>query len=575
MKVLRSASQILFGYLPEQTVDLEGRVWKVREWRYPKEINTIDLGTLRRELVRQAYPWRKQGQDAGYVTNLEANHAVRVLELDVSNGVQVEQFPNIWMCKACKRILNGPAQDCPCCSKGRPGQLHFVGYHDQCGAVKAPWIPRCTQHKQARITFPGTTSAAEIIFDCPVCKRVLRKGFGTPQCDCGAGSLKFTVHRAASVYTPRTVVIVNPPSQEKIRAISEAGGPPRALSWVVNGMEERTAEAMPLTAESLKRNLQLQNLPTAVIDQMVKQAAASGALATSTEDLALSPERRREAEAQAVTIALAASESRLSVSDIASKTEPTSALGLLYRDKYPTAIRRAGLSDVELYDKFPVLTGSFGYTRGSHRPGASRLVPFRRRSGEYIVYADLADTEALFVRLDPLKVHTWLTQKGHALRMVTSQKEARVALLEAAVLPDPSGQGAPSPGADLLTLVHSYAHRFIRMTAYHAGIDQQALSELLVPLHLGFFVYAAAKGDFVLGGLQALFEGDLDTLLDAFVFDEHRCPLDPGCSKSGGACMACLHLGEPSCRLYNRYLNREVLAGAGGYLQNTSVTQTS
>src|SRR5262245_37459545 len=142
MRVQRSASQILFGYLPEQTVDLEGRVWKVREWRYPKEVTTIDLGTLRRELVRQAMPWRRNGQDGNYVASLEANHAVRVLELDVANGVDVEEFPKVWMCKACRRILSGPAQDCPCGSKAGPGQLHFVGYHDQCGAVRAPWVPR-------------------------------------------------------------------------------------------------------------------------------------------------------------------------------------------------------------------------------------------------------------------------------------------------------------------------------------------------------------------------------------------------------------------------------------------------
>jgi hypothetical protein len=30
--------------------------------------------------------------------------------------------------------------------------------------------------------------------------------------------------------------------------------------------------------------------------------------------------------------------------------------------------------------------------------------------------------------------------------------------------------------------------------------------------------------------------------------------------------MACLHLGEPSCRYYNRFLDRSVLFGARGYL---------
>ena len=32
MRVERGASQVLFGFLPEQTVDLEGRVWRVARW---------------------------------------------------------------------------------------------------------------------------------------------------------------------------------------------------------------------------------------------------------------------------------------------------------------------------------------------------------------------------------------------------------------------------------------------------------------------------------------------------------------------------------------------------------------
>jgi hypothetical protein len=46
---------------------------------------------------------------------------------------------------------------------------------------------------------------------------------------------------------------------------------------------------------------------------------------------------------------------------------------------------------------------------------------------------------------------------------------------------------------------------------------------------------------------------------------EHRCALDPGCSHEGSACMACLHLGEPSCRLFNQSLDRSTLAGGSGF----------
>lgn len=101
--------------------------------------------------------------------------------------------------------------------------------------------------------------------------------------------------------------------------------------------------------------------------------------------------------------------------------------------------------------------------------------------------------------------------------------------------------------------------------AVFAGIERDSLSELVLPHMLSFFVYAAARGDFVLGGLQALFESDLHSLINLLVSDEHRCALDPGCNDHGAACAVCLHLGEPSCRMFNTNLSRNVLAGGSGY----------
>lgn len=104
------------------------------------------------------------------------------------------------------------------------------------------------------------------------------------------------------------------------------------------------------------------------------------------------------------------------------------------------------------------------------------------------------------------------------------------------------------------------------MISSFAGIDRDALAEYLIPAHLAFIIYARSTSDFVLGGLQALYENDLHNSLGEFVRAEGRCPLDPGCLHSGGACMACLHVGEPSCRHFNRFLTREVLLGPDGYL---------
>lgn len=563
----RSGSQILFGFLPEQTVDLGGRVWKVREWVNP--IHTaVDLDTLRRELLRNIAPWSATGQDGAYAQDLFENREVQVHSLNHDNGVAVDPYPQVWKCKRCDRVSNSELRPCVCGSR-RWGQLPFVGYHAECGAIRAPYIRPCPEHNDVRVRLPGTASASEIRFECPVCSRLLRQGFGFPRCQCGAGAFTFNVHRAASVYTPRTIVIVNPPSPEQIRRVTNAGGPSRALSWVVSGMETRSMEDSGLTKQALIQQLMQGGISLPIAETMAEQAEQGGQLVASSP-IHLAGDDRDAAESEATRIALAVTESRLTVADLAAGTTGNATLAELYGATYPASIARAGLSAVELVDKFPVLTGVYGFTRGDSTPGASRLVPFRDARNRYIVYADRAETEALLIRLDPERVAAWLRARGFALNDWTDARTARIAILQAARVPDPGTTIAnPTCGSVLLSLVHSYAHLFIRRAAVFAGIDRNALSELLVPLHLGFFVYAAARGDFTLGGLQAVFETELDTLLASVATSDFRCPLDPGCRRTAGACMACLHIGEPSCRYYNSFLDRSVLSGASGYLRPT------
>jgi hypothetical protein len=564
MRESRSASQILFGFLPEQTVDLQNGVWKVKGWRYPHIKNEIDTATLKREIIRTANPWRFANMDGGFVGHLESGANVRVVTLDESNGVEVEPFPRKWICNSCKRVHEAPDFPCQCGTKSKKGQLFFVGYHDKCGAIRAPYIPKCPEHNQVKVIFPGTSSATEIKFSCPVCSHEIQKGFGHIKCSCGGGNLSFQPHRSSSVYTPRSIVIVNPPSRERIRAIAEAGGPPKALTWVLSGMSERTVEAIPLSSESLRRQLSSQGLPSDVVEKMIAASGLQEAKDSAASSLTL--EQAVQAESQAVTIALATLESRVTLDDLASGVQRGTALHDTYNVKYPALIKRAGLAAIDLIEKFPILVGHFGYSRGDHNPGTSRLVPFKDDQG-YRVYSELNETEALFVRLDPLKVLGWLKKQGFNVSDTTDPKEARVSILGMAKISDELNDSDHSVGNAIFKLVHSYSHRFMRLSAVFAGVDRSALSELLVPLHLGFFVYAAARGDFVLGGLQALFESDLHSLLEEIIFSEHRCPLDPGCSDTGAACMACLHVGEPSCRYFNRNLSRKTLFGTNGYLR--------
>lgn len=581
MREQRSGSQILFGYLPNQTVDLQGRVWKVKEWATP-EARNVDHATVRQELLRTIGRWASTGRDSGLVEELRRNGEIDVVTLNYSSGVRVEPFPKLFVCKNphCRRVVESEDGTMPCsCGSRSLGQLHFVGYHE-CGHIAEPWIPKCPTHKEARIVFPGTASAAEIKIVCPVCNVVLRTGLGMWKCrHCDDDRTKFrhTVHRAAAVYTPRGIVVVNPPTSDQLKELSDAGGVARALKWVVDGMRTRSFKDVGQTRETLRRQLlALGSLSAETVDAMVEQAAARGEVEEDLRPIDLGgipTERVERIEQTAVTLATAVMHDRLRIENLVARTSPDSGLGRLYREDYPAALRETGLQEVELIDRFPVLTGYFGFTRGNPTPGESQLIPFRNKRNHLRVHSEITETEALLVRLDPVKVAGWIEgQRGHAIDSWTDAFSARQSLVRAGVFPAPGSDPPPqrTVGSDLLTLTHSYCHRMIRRAAVFAGIDRNALSELVVPEHLCFFVYASSKGDFVLGGLQALFETELNRLLEDVVYAESRCALDPGCAKSGSACAACVHLGEPSCRWFNRFLDRSVLFGPDGYFGSLS-----
>lgn len=572
MKEMRSSSQILFGHLPEQTVDAKGGIWKVRKWNDPKIESAIDPTSLRDELIRAAFPWDDSGKDGGYVADLRSKRTVRVKSLNRDRGVSCDPFPRLYLCNRCKRLHDEPISKCQCGATNKQrGQLPFVGYHDACGALKTPYVRKCPKHGQRAVRLPGTASATEIVFYCPECNDVIHRGFNAA-CDCNqGGALSFTVHRSGTVFKPRGVVMINPPKREVLIQVEEAGGGERALEWLLDGMRARRLTGAPPSAsgDSIRKMLSAQGFDAATVEAMVAAMPKVQQLGPNS-DAPFTPRVRERAEFQAKQIALATFSSRQTIENLAAAAAGTD-LRSLYQARYPRALKKAGVERVELVDRFPVLTGQFGYTRGAPGPGESRLRTYREQNGDYIVYGELVETEALFIRLDPLSVHSWLLDGGFRLAPASDSRTAATAILGCLnPLADDRGLGDDDATVQLTTLIHSFAHAFIRRAAVFAGIERSALCELVLPHALGFFVYAAARGDFVLGGLQALFESELHTLLDGLVEDEHRCALDPGCSDTNGACAVCLHLGEPSCRMFNTLLSRKSLAGGHGYFDFTA-----
>ncbi|PSL08458.1 hypothetical protein CLV30_101430 [Haloactinopolyspora alba] len=482
----RSGSQILRTFLPDQTVDLLGAIYRVTEWSGPSPIE-VDVDLVRRHLRHEVVAWAANDNDSGMSDDLFRGAPVEVVELDDNRGVQVERYPQVWRCEACKRI--GKTNERPCkCGQRRWGQLHFVGIHD-CGAVTEPRVKRCPEHDDVQVVIPKSAKAADIRFVCPVCDKTTMQGLGFNRpCVCGNGPVRWNVHKARTVYVPRGMVLINPPRPEHTEGLRLAGGPRKALLWVVDGLTAtKPAElAARQNRSEFVEKLLADGIDPVYAERMADMAEQGDQLAKPGDHPidALPTERRDKAEHEAVDIAMALAESRTPTTALHGGS-PHDALNRRYRESYPEALARAGIDGVDLVDRFPVLNAMYGYTRGEDDPSKCRLVPFRRKRGGYRLYGNLAETEALLVRLDPVRVATWLTNRGHDLPGWTPEDAdpvaARVAILQSADVPSKRDDSSThSVGADLLKLVHTYSHRFIRQAAVFSGIERDALSEYLL-----------------------------------------------------------------------------------------------
>ena len=561
MKDERGVSQVLFGFLPMQTADLQGRVWRVVRWTDPVHLK-VDPQSVRAALASAVYRWEVAGKDDGVGAEIARRAEFDVIGVDVDRGVLVEEFPRVWRCSKCGRVTR-TADKCKC-GGTRKTQLSLVSYHS-CGRVEEPTIPRCKVHGEAALERSGTTRLSEQKFFCPVCDKVIKWGFVPRGCGCGGGPLRTNQHRAASVYTPHFAVVVNPPDPGAASTIRASGGGARALEWALDGAKSDTPFAGQQTEAGLVDAMMRQGISEATAIELARAAAAKGevqvASATATP---VPPGISDRAQEEALSLATAVDSGRTTVESLISTASP--ALKSRYEAGYRGALAKAWLEGVDFLPSFPVLTFAFGYTRDQYGPDFAQLQAFRDRAGRLQLHGSVGRTEALLFRVNPMRVERQFIRAGLLPEPPSSSpRDARLAILGQLSGTDPTDSSLPAGDELLYALLHSYAHRAIRRLAAFAGIERDSLAEYLLPTQNAFIVYTAARGDFVLGGLQAVFETSLDQFLEDVVSGEWRCPLDPACSTGGGACMACLHLGEPSCRWYNLRLSRQALFGVRGF----------
>ena len=478
MRAERGASQILFGMLPTQTVDLEGGVWQVQHWTDPVRI-PIDQETVRHELIgtKRSLLGTHTRTTGGIYTELHARTQIQVMAVNEDRGILVEPFPKQWRCRRCDRLTTSSGQRCECGST-RFAQMQFVAYH-KCGRIQEPRLQRCPTHRQVAVRLPGTAAARELYFYCPVCKNRLSNGFPFHPCECGKERMTLNVHRAGTVFTPHYAVLVNPPDPAEAARLRASGGGARALDWVLDGLGEIGPGEAQQTVQGFEEAMIQQGMSPDFAREIAQRALERGEVEPGATNarLDLSDVVHRQAQDEAISLS-SALKGRVRVQDMVDGSEPP--LRTLYETAYRSGTEGAGLTNLELLTDFPVTTLAFGFTRDGRDPATSTLVPFREPDA-IRTYGLQAHTEALLFQLNPVSVVDHLRTRGFPVMHATDARAARIALLQTMEIPHPSEENPQPLGAAVVTLLHSYAHRLIRSLTATAGIERDGLSEYLLP----------------------------------------------------------------------------------------------
>src|SRR6185369_8291335 len=115
MKTKRGLSQVVFRFLPEQTVDLAGAIWRVDKWVSPRTLQ-VDDDVVRSELLRAMHRYTANGRDGGLGDRLRRQDPIHVITPNDEDGtgVSVVSFPNNYRCSRCGRIETSNARACQC-----------------------------------------------------------------------------------------------------------------------------------------------------------------------------------------------------------------------------------------------------------------------------------------------------------------------------------------------------------------------------------------------------------------------------------------------------------------------------
>jgi len=256
-----------------------------------------------------------------------------------------------------------------------------------------------------------------------------------------------------------------------------------------------------------------------------------------------------------------------------------------YQNDVGNLLGHIGVERMVLIRGLPICEFSFGYTRVSSTPvynrefqGQAVPMPVRLKAfdtlpdsgGKHPIYVTQQNNEALYVKLDEVRVRRWLNANGIVDLPAQDVGIGRAYLegyedfgpfLDDYKDRERTGVFGRQLAPYVYLLLHSLSHQLIHSLADVSGLDRDGIGEHIFPADLAFVIYRKGMTP-DLGNLSAMWRNHAMEFLHRIVDQRMlRCGSGSLCDSRGGACPACIMVSEISCISSNLLLSRSSLKG--------------
>lgn len=594
--ISRGKQQVLLNYLPGRIFDFAGgtvaRAVRIRG-RERTDLNGQHLLRAIGEVVR-AWP-----EEQRTVFRDPERTADKFVFLE-PRSVDAQMYPLVFWCqnRSCGQVVSRHSDlpsgtRCSRCSTGRLAQIRWVKVH-RCGALDPltpPSCERCPQRRTMALDDRGSERLEDFRWVCRTCgdRRPLFAGncraCAWPGTDPAMRLTRIMVHRSGPTFFAHPAVLLNLPSREldglfaapRWQAVAAARhlDLPEVRGRRLVDFGNSTARASSGgggLSEVEKARLRERGLSVETISEFERMQAMLHADRTSDAEAA-SPSGVADALVAATRVAWpvwerAGQELLEAVLPLESgQVSSISSAGPVSDDR-SSVLRRMGVERATLVSEFPITTAVFGYSRIDYRPNTCWINAFPadpEQGGRFPVFVNTTAADAIMIRLDPLTVVDWIRSNRIAVTLAAAASQSLAASAYFVELFDglqlretlTSDLGAARMAFGLL---HSLSHLLLRQASLLCGLEATSLSEYLLPRAMTLALYCPHHAGATIGAVSALFEQSLVDWLNRCVASR-RCVYDPVCREAGGACHACSHASETSCRYFNVNLGRQFLFG--------------